>query len=94
MPLGIEVHIIPTALQSSNSMQDQFKMIKRVRAVLLAMQKGQMRGSTAADYLRKVQRLKHHGGGVFDGTIAEALKATKKLSWQGSRATLLHSENG
>jgi hypothetical protein len=76
------------------SMQDHYEMIKRARAVLLATPKGQVRDSTAADYLRKVQRLRvrgqHHGGGMFDGAIAEALKTTKKSSWQASRAALLH----
>jgi integrase len=73
------------------SMQDHYEMIKRARAVLLATPKSQVRDSTAADYLRKVQRLrargKHHSGALFDGAIAEALKA----SWQASRAALLHS---
>lgn len=76
-------------------MQDNYEMIKRARAVLLATPKSQVRDSTAADYLRKVQRLRargeQHGGGLFDGAIIEALKTTKKSSWQASRAALLHS---
>ena len=80
------------------SMQDHYEMIKRARAVLLATPKGQVRDSTAADYVRKVQRLRargqHHGGGLFDGAIAEALKTTKKSSWQASRAALLHRTRG
>jgi integrase len=37
------------------------------------------------------ERGQHHGGGMFDGAIAEALKTTKKSSWQASRAALRHS---
>jgi hypothetical protein len=36
----------------------------------------------------------HHGGGLFDGAITEALKTTKKSSWQASRAALLHCVRG
>jgi hypothetical protein len=76
------------------SMQDHYEMIKRARAMLLAMPKSQVCDSTAADYLRKVKRLrargKHHDGGLFDGAIAEALKTMKKSSWQASRAALLY----
>jgi hypothetical protein len=75
------------------SMQDHYEKIERARAVLLATPKSQVRDSTAADYLRKVQRLRtrgqHHGGGLFDGAIAEELKTTKKSSWRASRAALL-----
>lgn len=76
-------------------MQDHYEMIKRARAVLAATPKSTVSESTAADYLRKVRRLrergKHHGGGMFDGAIAEALKTTKKASWHASRAALRHS---
>lgn len=76
------------------SMQDHYEMIKRARAVLLTVPKGHVSDSTAADYLRKVRRLRArssgHGGGLFDGAIIEALKTTKKSSWQACRAALLH----
>jgi hypothetical protein len=76
------------------SMQDHYEMIKRARAILAATPKSEVSESTAADYLRKVRRLRargrHHGGGLFDGAISEALKTTKKSSWQASRAALLH----
>ncbi|MDB4873340.1 MAG: integrase [Gemmatimonadales bacterium] len=75
-------------------MQEYYEMIKRARAVLAATPKNEVSDSTAADYLRKVRRLRarsqHHGGEMFDGAIAEALKTTKKSSWQASRAALLH----
>jgi integrase len=75
------------------SMQDHYEMIKRGRAVLLTLPKGEVRDSTAADYWRKVQRLRArssgHGGGLFDGAIAEALKTAKKSTWQACRAALL-----
>lgn len=77
------------------SMQDHYEMIKRARAVLAATPKSEVSESTAADYLRKVRRLRargqNHGGGMFDGAIAEALKTTKKTSWHASRAALRHS---
>ena len=70
-------------------------MIRRARVILAATPARQVRDSTAADYLAKVKRLrgrgKDHGGGLFDGAIAEALKTTKKTSWQASRAALLHA---
>jgi hypothetical protein len=76
------------------SMQDHYEMIKRGRAVLLTVPKGEVRDSTAADYLRKVRRLRArssgHGGGLLDGAIAEALKTAKKSSWQACRAALLY----
>ena len=75
-------------------MQDHYEMIKRARAVLLMVPKGHVSDSTAADYLRKVRRLRArssgHGGGLFDGAIAEALKTAKKSSWQACRAALLY----
>jgi integrase len=74
-------------------MRDHYEMIKRGRAVLLTLPKGEVYDSTAADYRRKVQRLRSHGhghGGLLDGAIAEALKTVKKSSWQASRAALLY----
>lgn len=75
-------------------MQDYYEMIKRGRAMLKTAPKGHVRDSTAADYLRKVRRLRArsqgHGGGPYDGAIAEALKTAKKSSWQACRAALLY----
>lgn len=79
-------------------MQDHYEMIKRGLAVLLTLPKGEVRDSTAADYLSKVQRLRARchgsGGRLFDGAIAEALKTTQKSSWQAYRAALLHCARG
>jgi hypothetical protein len=74
-------------------MQDHYQLIKRGRAMLATVPKGHVHDSTAADYLRKVRRLNagssRHGGGLFDGAIAEALKTAKKSTWQACRAALL-----
>jgi integrase len=72
-------------------MQERYETIKRARALLAATPKSTARKSTADDYAAKVRRLAERakGAGTFDALIAEALKTTKKASWQASRAALI-----
>ena len=76
-------------------MKDYYDIIRRARAVLAPIPKREPSAGTRADYARKVavlqERSKDHGGGLFDGAIAEALKTRKKMTWQASRAALLYS---
>jgi integrase len=72
-------------------MQEQYDIIKHARALLATVPKSTARESTIADYKSKVHRLARRceGSGTFDALIAQALKTTKKASWQALRAALL-----
>lgn len=67
-------------------MQEHYEMIKRARAVLLSTPESALRESTAADYLRKVRRLrsrcKDHGGGLFESAGAGG-RSSRGLSGMG-----------
>ena len=72
-------------------MEEQYETIKRARALLATIPKSVARKSTADDYRAKVKRLatKTKNAGTFVAMISEALKTTKKTSWQASRAALI-----
>jgi integrase len=71
--------------------EKQFETIKLARALLNATPKSTARKSTVDDYAAKIRRLadRTQEASTFDALITEALKTTKKASWQASRAALI-----
>jgi integrase len=72
-------------------MQEQYNTIKQARELIAPLLQRELQDATKKDYAAKVRRLalKADGDGSMIALIREALKTTKKATWQASRAALI-----
>lgn len=72
-------------------MQEAYDIIKRGRDLLTKLPKNELKSATKKDYRSKASRLvsKLTNEKTYAAVIAEALKTTKKSTWQANRAALI-----
>ena len=77
-------------------MNEQFEVIKRARDLLAPLTTRARNRATTEDYAAKIKRLtaRRGPGESYAAIVSEALKTTKKATWQANRAALLYVFSG
>ena len=77
-------------------MSEQFEVIKRARGLLSTLTTRTQNSTTTQDYKEKTRRMMARAGAgeMYAAIISEALKTTKKTTWQANRAALMYAFAG
>ncbi len=77
-------------------MNEQFEVIKRARDLLAPLKTRDRNSATTDDYAAKIKRItaRRGTGEGYAAMVSEALKTTKKATWQANKAALMYVFTG